>query len=200
MDRPTLFETLRKEVKTRGYDARSRSSRVWFQGKVAELAGQVNPNRILGDRSVKVRRGPVVGQMFMFIYDPKGKQTLPYYDKFPLVLMVDSAPGGFYGLNLHYLEPQIRAAFLDKLLDLSNSKTLNLNTKLGLTYSVLKQVQRYREFKPCFKHYLSEHIQSRIAQVDGQDWVSAIFLPSEDFAKVSSTKVWADSKKEYLAS
>jgi hypothetical protein len=41
-----------------------------------------------------------VGSMQMFFYDPKTKETLPYYDTFPLVVVVGPAEGGFYGLNL----------------------------------------------------------------------------------------------------
>ena len=29
--------------------------------------------------------------------------------------MIEPAPGGFYGLNLHYLAPGVRARFLDEL-------------------------------------------------------------------------------------
>ena len=39
----------------------------------------------------------------MFVYDPKTKAKLPFYDTFPLVLPIDTFRGGFIGLNFHYL-------------------------------------------------------------------------------------------------
>ena len=37
----------------------------------------------------------IVGSMQMFFYDPKTKDTLPYYDRFPLVVVVGPAEKGF---------------------------------------------------------------------------------------------------------
>ena len=33
----------------------------------------------------------------MFVYSPKHRNTLPYYDTFPLVLPIGGAAGGFLG-------------------------------------------------------------------------------------------------------
>jgi hypothetical protein len=65
------------------------------------------------------------GDMYLFMYDPKFKQQLPVYDKFPLVMPFRIVPGGFYGLNLHYLPPLLRMRLLGKLLNLSNEKELS---------------------------------------------------------------------------
>ena len=195
----SLFETLRKEVQTRGYDARSRQSLSWFQGKVQELTGNVNRNTLLSDTALKLKREPVWGQMFMFVYDAKGKDELPYWDKFPLMIMTEPAKVGFYGLNLHYLEPMVRAAFLDKLMETLGPKDKNYNTRLSVRYDLLRKVRKFREFRPCFKHYLGDHIVSKVVQVSAEDWPTAIFLPTDDFQKVSSQKVWAESKKQYLS-
>ena len=58
----------------------------------------------------------------MYFYDPKHKETLPYYDRFPLIIMVGPAPRGFIGLNLHYLPLATRAKFLDALLGTINNE------------------------------------------------------------------------------
>ena len=52
----------------------------------------------------------------MFFYDPKYKKTLPYYDTFPLVLPLERIPGGFAGINFHYLRPvKARFTLLERL-------------------------------------------------------------------------------------
>ena len=81
-------------------------SEEWFADKVKELAGAVpSRTKILKDDALVKQSKIRVGDMIMYFYDPKTKETLPYYDKFPLTIIVGPAPGGFYGLNLHYVNP-----------------------------------------------------------------------------------------------
>ena len=47
--------------------------------------------------------------MYNFSYDPNKKQ-LPYYDRFPLCIPVQPYTDGF-GMNLHYIAPNIKAQF-----------------------------------------------------------------------------------------
>lgn len=47
------------------------------------------------DEQVNLKNRVGSGQMYMFYYDPKHKKTLPYYDRFPLIIMVGPAEGGF---------------------------------------------------------------------------------------------------------
>lgn len=195
----SLFLTLRNELQTKGYDTRSREARNWFTERVRELNGRINRKTLLNDTELKVRSQPIWGHMFMFVYDPKHKDTLPYYDRFPLVIALQKAPGGFLGLNLHYLRPDIRALFLDKMLDTLPGKGAQLdeNSKLRLRYSLLAKARRMRYFAPCLKHYLFDHVKTRISQVHAPDWTTAIFLPTEHFAKANKTKVWKESQRIY---
>ena len=41
--------------------------------------------------------------MYFFRYDPKFRTTLPMFDKYPLVIVVERYTDGFLGLNMHYL-------------------------------------------------------------------------------------------------
>ena len=79
----------------------------------------------------------IIGSMQMFFYDPKHKETLPYYDRFPpLSIILKPAKGGFLGLNLHYLPPILRAQFLDALMDNVTSKKSE-DAKFQLTTRLL---------------------------------------------------------------
>jgi hypothetical protein len=150
---------------------------------------------LISDDRLTQRNAPRPGKMFMYFYDPKTKATLPYYDTFPLILYVESAPGGFYGLNLHYLPPAPRAKLFDALLNTANNKKFNDSTRLKINYSILKSTSKYSAFAPCFKHYLSGYVKSKIVEVDAPEWPIAMFLPTESFRKASTSKVWSDSRK-----
>ena len=143
---------------------------------------------------VQLKDRQVIGSMYMFFYDPKHKQTLPYYDSFPLVIVLKPAPGGFLGLNLHYLPPVLRAKFLDSLLDVTNNKRYDETTKFNLTYKKLESASKFKYFKPCIKHYLTEHVRSRFAMVQAPEWEIATFLPTADFQKATTRQVYKDSR------
>jgi len=137
-----------------------------------------------------------VGSMFMMHYDPKYKMTLPYYDRFPLFIVVGEAKGGWYGLNTHYLPAVLKARFFDALLDtLTTGNNITENSRLAITYNLLKNTQKYKFFKPCFKHYLTTHVRSQIYWVSPEDWFRALFIQNEQFVKASRTKVYFDSRK-----
>ena len=190
----SLFDTLQAGAQRAGVTARTKKSREWFQAKVKEL-GTVNRKALLRDDALEPTNREIVGSMYMYFYDPKTKETLPYYDRFPLIIMVEQAKGGFYGLNLHYLRPDIRAQFLDELMKTAPRKATNKTRLTKMRYDLLKGVRKYKEFKPCFKHYLTSHIKSKMVRVPMTDWEIAIFLPTEQFTKASKTKVWQESLK-----
>jgi len=190
----SLFDTLQAQAQRAGVTARTNRSRKWFQKKVGELAIP-SRQKLLRDDALQRTGTEIQGSMYMYFYDPKHKETLPYYDRFPLTIIVDGAPGGFYGLNLHYLNYGVRARFLDDLMGLA-PKNIKDDTRLRkLRYNLLSGVRKYKEFKPCFKHYLDKHVKSQFARVPMTDWEIAIFLPVEQFKKSSKTAVWNESLK-----
>jgi hypothetical protein len=192
----SLFDKLEAEAYRKGFAKRSKEARKWFLQKTKDMS-QINMHNMLKDKRLVQRQRPRVGDMFMYAYDPKHRKTLPYYDRFPLTIMVQKAPGGFYGLNLHYLNLKDRAIFLDRLSEIANNKRFDETTRLKLNYSLLKKAGKYKYFKPCFKHYLTEHIDSKIMKVEASEWDIAIFLPTENFAKAKKTRVWKDSRGMY---
>jgi hypothetical protein len=189
-----LFKQLELEAFRAGINPRTRQSIDWFRKKAQRLRVG-NRSNIMNEDPLQLKARQVPGSMFMYFYDPKYKQTLPYYDSFPLTIVVDSAPGGFYGLNLHYLPPLLRARFLDTLLDNTNNMSYDESTRFVLNYELLKKSARMRYFKPCYKHYLTEHVRSRFAYVPPPEWEIAAFLPMADWQKGSSQRVYRDSRK-----
>lgn len=189
-----LFNTLELQAFRAGITPRTKESREWFLNKARDLRN-INRNQLMKEDPVVQKNQTVVGSMYMFFYDPKHKETLPYYDKFPLVIVIGPAEKGFMGLNLHYLPPVLRAKFLDSLLEVTNNKSYNESTKFRITYNLLQRAAKYKYFKPCIKHYLSDHVRSKFAKVVAPEWEIAVFLPTADFAKASKNRVYADSRR-----
>lgn len=190
---PFLFSKIQSDVEQRGFLPRTKASRDWFYRKIQTLTN-ITPQKILTDKSLVTRPRPLIGRMFMFLYDPKHKETLPYYDKFPLILMVGPAQKGFYGLNLHYLPPRQRAIFFDRLLEYTNNSKLDETTRFRLSYNLLNSTAKLRAFAPCFKHYLYDHISSKTVEVLPAEWEIALFLPTESFIGENKTTLWGRTR------
>ncbi len=192
----SIFDKLSAAAFRAGIKTRTPESEEWFTDKVRELA-MPSRTKLLKDPALSNRAKVLVGDMVMYFYDPKTKETLPYYDKFPLTIVVGPAPGGFYGLNLHYINPVARARLLTELFKLA-PKTLKPDSRLmKMTYDLLQGVKKYKEFEPCFKRYLMSNVQSDMSRVPMTDWETAIYLPVQQFKKKNSKRVWADSRKVY---
>jgi hypothetical protein len=187
-------QILLKGVRSGQMPARTRVARDWFRNVAKDVSsGRVTPNKIMSETTSLVSY-PSVGSMYHFQYDPKHKRTLPYYDRFPLIFMVGPAPAGFYGLNLHYLQPELRAKLMDNLYTLSTNRKYDESTRIALSYGLLSKASRFKYFKPTFKHYLDMHVQSRFIQIAPTEWDIALMLPTQRFSKASKDEVWADSR------
>jgi hypothetical protein len=134
-----------------------------------------------------------IGRMYMFLYDPKLKEVLPYYDKFPLIFPIELYRDGFLGINLHYLPPVLRARLMDQLATLANNDKYDKTTKLRISYQILNNAAKFRYFKPCVKRYLFNHVVSKFQYVDPNDWAKAVMLPTERFVGARKDRVYRDS-------
>jgi hypothetical protein len=189
----SLFDKLQALAYKRRIPSQTATSRDWFQSQTRGM--KVKQSDILSDPNLVRKSRPTPGRMFHFSYDPKHKKTLPYYDSFPLIIMVDKAPKGFYGLNLHYLPMGLRAKFLDEMLRITNNNKFDESTKFVMSYQRLIAASKLAPFKPCFKHYLINKVQSEIKMVQPTEWEIAVFLPTARFKGASARKIHSDSRK-----
>lgn len=170
-------------------------SKAWFDQQALLLSRQyLTPNKLLKNNPSALEQRIVPGNLYMFLYDAKMKDTLPYWDKFPLVFPFRAVQGGFYGLNMHYLQYKMRVMLMDKLLDLKNNNRFDESTRLKLSWSMIDGVSKYKFAQPCVKHYLNSQIQSPFVKIDSKDWATAMMLPVEQFVGANKNKVWKDSK------
>ena len=139
------------------------------------------------------------GRMIMFQYDPVAKDTLPYYDKFPMGFIIDVQPDNFLMLNMHYLPLGLRANVMDALYQFVSGDPDNLQDQDKLEmfpqpYKILKRFRRLRWYKGCLKRYLNSNVQSRIVTIYPKEWNMALFLPmTRTFRGASKEKVFRDT-------
>jgi hypothetical protein len=152
----------------------------WYKKKIADLSSRISAAKLM--RSGKMFKTPQLRGLNFFRYDPKLKGVLPYYDIFPLVLPIDTAPGGFLGVNFHYLPIALRM----KLFETLDNKRFRGN------YKALKNATN---IKPTIKHYLRSHLVSGFLRLEEDEFAPAIFMPVQNFKKANVRTVWADSRR-----
>jgi hypothetical protein len=160
----------------------------WFRDKIKEFGTPSSANLL---RDGKRTSKPTFGILNMFVYDPKLKEKLPYYDTFPLVLPIEEYKNGFLGINLHYLSMPMRLRLLDRLVDYSNNNKFDESTRLRVDYSKLKRVNL---IKPCLKRYLAGQVKSKFRKVEADEFMIATLLPVQRFKKQSDSHVFAKSR------
>lgn len=158
--------------------ARTQSAREWYRGQASSM-GQVAERKMRsGDRLTSTI---MPGSMYMYRYDPKWKDKLPMYDRFPLIFPFRVQSDRFWAINLHYLPLPSRAQLMDALYDITNNKRFDESTRLRLSYGVLNGASKFKMFKPCVKQYLRSHVQAQFIYVYPSEWDIALFLPVEKF-------------------
>lgn len=190
----TFFEKIRIKMRRYGIKSLSRGARNWLTDTVNKVARSPSRSKLIKEGQTVA--DALVGSMFMYFYDAKHKKTLPYWDKFPLVFIIDLTPDGWYGLNLHYLPLPIRTKLFDKLLQFADDKSLDKITKLRLSYNLIKSVSQYPEVRPTIKRYLSSQVRSDMVKIQPVDWEIALFLPVEQFQKETKQTVWKKSREK----
>jgi len=146
--------------------------------------------QILTDRG-RISKRLFVGKLYFFFYnDPIYKHTLPYYDTFPLFLLLRRRGKTMFGLNLHYLSPSRRIVEFVKMLRYTTNQRLDTTTRIDLPYAEIKKSQNWRMLMPTLRQYRIDRVQGNIINIPAQDWPIAINLPVERFKKSSKSNIW----------
>ena len=182
--------------------AKSGEAIKWFKSIVKKTQKDIDPaaagrKEIMTDRNIGIRTGkPIIGKMYLFQYSAKWKDILPYWDMWPLIFPFDYAKDGFYGINLHYLPPNARAALMIRLIKAQGGGgNMNENFKLKLSYDI---ITKFKPAIPCIKRYLFSQVQGKgLYGIGGEDWSYAAALPLQKFQKESEKYVWTQSALKY---
>jgi hypothetical protein len=178
-----------KLIKTSKSDD-SVKSKDWFRDKAQEV-DNVDVARVIRQNKESTETRIRLGHLYLYRYNPKLKKELPYYDKYPIVFPIDRVKNGFLGLNMHYLPIPLRAELMDGLYDyVVGSKD---TTRINANYDTVSNIPSLEYYKPCVKHYLFNHIETRFLHIDVSEWDIALFLPLQRFLKASEQTIYRDS-------
>lgn len=175
-------------------DAATRSVH-WFRRQQTLLVKQnITAARLINTQRSKNTPSVLPGYMYLFQYDPKYKDTLPYWDKYPLVLPFNKYKNGFIGLNLHYAPYMYRIQLIDELLNI-NQQNINDVRKLKMSWGLISASAQSSVAQVCIHRYLFSHVQTPFKKIDTADWTTAALLPVQKFVGASTSTVFRKSLK-----
>ena len=175
----------------------ARKSQAWFDQQVGLMKQQqITAARAFRSESTQMTSRIMPGHLYMFFYDAKNKETLQYWDRFPLVFPFAKTKDGFMGLNMHYLPYQLRVQLLNRLMHFANNDKLDETTKLKYSWQLISTVAKYKPAMPCVKQYLNAHVKTSFKRVNASDWATAMLLPVESFVGSNKQAVWQESKRK----
>lgn len=180
------------------FRAKTLRSLEWYRNRVENKFGNQKRFQLDFEKEFQGIKHPLeLGWFFTFAYNPKTKEKLPYYDRYPLTMTLARHTDGFIGLNMHYLKPIDRAYFMDRLYNFEAIDPRYDTTKINITYEQLRASKRLQYYRPCIKKYLWTRIHSFFAPIYPAEWDVMLFLPTEKFIGAHKDDVWDDSRKLY---
>lgn len=194
----TVFDNIITQgVRAGQIPGRTDAARSWYRDAAKEFGGRrrINEKQLLGKDKTRLVTKIKPGNMYMFMYDAKYKDTLPYYDRFPMIFPFRVEGDRFWGINLHYLPHRTRAQLMDGLYDLVTNQRYDETTRIQGSYNILNRAARAKFIGPCVKQYLFSQVNSQFMYVYPSEWDIALFLPLERFVNGTKSQVHAASKR-----
>lgn len=187
-----------REMFAQGIDMTSAKATRWLRDRLTDVGG-LNPESVIKASGSSDISKFETGKIYLLGYSPRTEQDLKYYDRFPLVLILDFTKDGFLGLNFHYLHPNDRASFFNNLQTYVNDEEYdrNPNALFSVDYGTLKAVKTLKYYKPSIKRYYYKNIVTKVTQVPPIYWKFMLFLPLERFAKIGKEQVWKESRRKF---
>lgn len=137
----------------------------------------------------------VWGKVYSFMYVAKFAKTLPYYDRYPMVLIIkrDTKKKTFDGFNLHYISPQFRTLLLRGIMHLYMAGADRYLMPEFQT-SVAKMIKRIAG--PCMHRYRMDHvINLRYIQIPSLLPIHLGSVKDQTFIRAGLQRVWMDSHR-----
>lgn len=178
-------KSIRDKIANEGAAVNNKSAR-WFTETLKK-----------GIRGHQVSK-PQPGKLYAYIYDAKHKDTLPYWDKYPLIIYLGLGKHNLmYGLNLHYIPPKARQQFLEELLkQYASTPTITNSTKLKIDWT---KVKGFAGADVMIKAYIPGNIKGPLVEIKPSDWANVVMMPLQQFMskgkRYSAQKVWTGMAK-----
>ena len=168
----------------------------WFRLRVSKDV-RVKASSIIESSSDKyVRRTSkhtsrtAMGKLYLYEYEAEtaGNSELGVYDRFPMVFFFGSFKSKegkiiLLGLNVHYLQPNQRAALYKALMKLKTTKGISERTRLRMEWETIKTVAGAKIAETAIHAYRADRFVSRVVEIPAEDWIVAVFLRTERWVK-----------------
>lgn len=179
----------------------SEESLKWFSKYIPRSYNNVKTSVMFRDRKMWTKK-VVLGKMYFFEYDALHKDTLPVWDRYPIIFPFGTEKKNgvsyLYAINLHYLPPAMRLKAMIALLSLRNEKRYRESTKLHMTWELLKGMAGSKMFEQCVHCYRYDQLVSTFVEIPSQSWSIAVFLPLQRWVinkKKGGSKPWGARAK-----
>jgi hypothetical protein len=191
-----------RRFKFENYDIASREATHWLGNTLKEV-GQIYREPILrrGENSSLMS----YGSMYFFQYNPLTTESkLPFYDQFPLIVVLKWHKGSVLGINLHYLRHYNRTIFLNYLLTYTNidewyNHPADPNKVfLKTSYEKIKQSSPLMNkfLRASIKKYNFNRILGGAVYIKPIDWKIVPFLPLDRFVGKTREEVFKWAAKQ----
>ena len=141
----------------------------------ANLSSDWYANELYSELSqVAETRFPEIGELCFFSYSAQFPEKYPFFDRRPLVYVMDFQGDKMLGGNLHYLNPSYR---------------------VGIAQGLVNKVSAILPKKTLHKYFISNMGDSFIIPPDPEEYLSIAQLVTENFSnkygqKVSPENAW----------
>ena len=156
--------------------------------------------------------------MFMIYDNPKHKKTLKYYDALPLFfpLKITIGPDGplLHGLNIHYLQPGDRAAFINEIItlmkrtaekqgydpnNLNEVPDGNISKVVGKYLNAVYQGMNSAgsRIKVAYRTYYIGRIKGKMIKIQPDEWLTAVDVILPRFNKMGPGSIYKDIEELY---
>jgi hypothetical protein len=152
----------------------------WINNKAMDLTSGVVQKRLL--HSKRAAGTVTIGNLYFFKYDPKTKETLNIYDKYPMAFPIKMYGDGFLGVNMHYLPVGERRQFVKKVNEYKQTSDLSRIDVGAELFTELEQTKRIYKVMPiAVKRYLYSHLRSRFINILPEEYEKAVQLKIDEW-------------------
>lgn len=150
----------------------------WINEKAMDLAaGTVQKKMLRSDRGST----PMVGNLYFFKYDPKHKETLPMYDRYPMAFPIKMYGDGFLGLNMHWLPMGERKNFINVLNEYRKSEVNRPAINAEFIMMLEKSKKVYDLMPKAVHRYLLSYTKSSFIRILPEEYEKAVQLKIDEW-------------------
>lgn len=149
------------------------------------------------DGTRKYPRSMRIGDVMAYGYTavtPISKH-FPYYDLYPLIIVLDTSPKHFLGVNMHFLPPLLRQRFFDQCRRTAAGTVAGGRASMSVEYTDIKEEAALEIGMACIRRYRFDAIRTRLIRVPSDQWLNAVNLPTMRIfpSGITPNKAWRDS-------